>query len=232
MYNEVNKKDTKRILKFANRIKKVRQLTRTSQGDLAARLGINRNTYISYESGNRKLPLDVAETLCNALGVRPEYMLTGNEPVFGDNPGPDGFVFVKQYEVQVKNKKEGAPGGEKMNGQFAFRRGWLQSLGLGGESAGVVQIKGDSMEPVLKEGDWVLLDMSARRVTRSGIYCLQLAEDLACKTCARDQDGSTVHVMSYNQIYKDLQAFNFKFKDTNHNAPLVIGRAVYFGRKI
>jgi len=202
-------------------------MSQLSQEELAEKVGINRNTYVSYESGNRRLPLEVAESVCRILKVRPEFLLIGQGPVFEEDQVNDEFVYLKRYEVRAREVQEGVSEDEMV----AFRRELFESLGLRENAAGVIVIKGDSMEPVLKDRDWVLLDMAVSRVTRAGIYCFQVGDELICRTCAKDQDG-IVHAMSHNKIYEGLEPFNFKFAETDPRAPRVVGRAVWFSRNL
>lgn len=55
-------------------------------------------------------------------------------------------------------------GQEEVIGQLAFRRSWLQRIGLAPANARLARVRGDSMEPVLKDGDLVLIDISRRSV--------------------------------------------------------------------
>jgi phage repressor protein C with HTH and peptisase S24 domain len=227
MHGYVNKKVAKRKYIFADRIKRVRHLALLSQEDLAGKIGINRNTYVSYESGNRRLPLEVAESVCRILKVRPEFLLAGKDPVFEEHPATGQFIYLRRCEARAREVQDGVSEDEMV----AFRRELFEALGLRENAAGVIVIKGDSMEPVLKDRDWVLLDMAVSRVIRAGIYCFQVADDLICRTCAKDQDG-IVHAMSHNKIYEGLEPFNFKFAETDPRAPRVVGRAVWFSRNL
>ena len=83
----------------------------------------------------------------------------------------------------------------------------------------VLRVANDSMVDTLKEGDWILLDRSQTRLSRSGIYGLQVEEDAWVKRCEIDiADRSMVTVISDNPKYP---ARNVSGDDLN-----VIGRVL------
>ena len=47
-----------------------------SQVELARETGMKQTTYSGYESGARRLPLDLLPVLCRALGASPEALLS------------------------------------------------------------------------------------------------------------------------------------------------------------
>ena len=83
----------------------------------------------------------------------------------------------------------------------------------------MLRICGDSMEPTLKDGDWVLTDTSRRAPESDGIYLLHLSTGLAVKRLQGSAEPNTIRILSDNQHYKDENA---KLSDI-----IILGRIIY-----
>ena len=69
----------------------------------------------------------------------------------------------------------------------------------------LLPVKGDSMQPTIKEGDWVFVDITRRTPDSDGMFLLRLSTGLAVK---RIQGGLTndIIIKSDNKKYNDLTA--------------------------
>lgn len=86
------------------------------------------------------------------------------------------------------------------------------------ENIKMIKVKGDSMEPTLKDGDWVLVDISRTIPDSDGLFLLRLAGSLAVKRVQCGL-GSDISVLSDNRKYPPLPA-------TLEEIP-VVGRVIY-----
>lgn len=86
------------------------------------------------------------------------------------------------------------------------------------ENIKMIKVKGDSMEPTLKDGDWVLVDISRTIPDSDGLFLLRLAGGLAVKRVQCGL-GSDISVLSDNRKYPPLPA-------TLEEIP-VVGRVIY-----
>lgn len=71
------------------------------------------------------------------------------------------------------------------------------------ENIKMIKVKGDSMEPTLKEGDWVLVDISRISPDSDGLFLLRLAGGLAVKRIQCGL-GNSINVLSDNENYPPL----------------------------
>lgn len=89
------------------RFKDLRKKNRLTQQELADRLGIKSKSTISeYESGNRKIPMDVIEAAADLYGINPAYIL-GYE--MDERPAivvSNDDYYVSQYRTLDAHGKE------------------------------------------------------------------------------------------------------------------------------
>lgn len=102
-----------------------------------------------------------------------------------------------------------------------FSRRWLREQGLDPQMLSAIAVIGDSMEPVLRDGDEILVDRTPRPL-RDGIHVVRLGDALHVK---RLQAGPRrLTLLSENTIYPPIEA------------PLdeveVIGRVVWKGGRL
>lgn len=65
---------------FGERLRAIREDKGLSQTELAQVANMAQTTYSGYERGYRKIKLSVVRQLAEALGVSPDFLLTGAEP--------------------------------------------------------------------------------------------------------------------------------------------------------
>lgn len=139
----------------------------------------------------------------------------------------DEFVLVPRYNV------EGSAGGgalvesEDILEYLSFRKEWIKNtLRIGEHHLAVITVKGDSMEPRLRDGDVVLLDMSAKAVEDNAIYALQFNGGLSIKRVQRFMSGA-IEIISDNKTYKPELLTPDQAGDVH-----VVGRVVWAGGKV
>jgi len=86
---------------------------------------------------------------------------------------------------------------------FRFSRRWLREQGLDGSQLSAIAVEGDSMEPLLRAGDEVLVDRSAQPF-RDGIHVVRMGDTLLVKRVAA-QGGGRFTLLSQNLAYPPLE---------------------------
>jgi phage repressor protein C with HTH and peptisase S24 domain len=82
---------------------------------------------------------------------------------------------------------------------FRFSRRWLREQGLDGSMLSAIAVEGDSMEPLLRAGDEVLVDRRAQPF-RDGIHVVRMGETLLVKRVAALGSGRFA-LLSQNLAY-------------------------------
>jgi phage repressor protein C with HTH and peptisase S24 domain/DNA-binding XRE family transcriptional regulator len=109
-----------------------------------------------------------------------------NDP---DDLPDDTTAWVPRITVElhagngrVMDKEDAAP-------PLPFQAGWLRKKKAKRENLRVVDVRGDSMEPYLRDGDIVLVDLSKRELIDGHVYALRYGDDLRVKYLFRRFDG-------------------------------------------
>ncbi|MFF7060757.1 S24 family peptidase [Achromobacter spanius] len=118
---------------------------------------------------------------------------------------------------------------EDQTGVIQFRRSFLRSVGADAGKALVVYAKGDSMEPVIKDGAALLVvpneDLTIRDLAAGGVYAINYDGKMIVKTVAKDKLTGRWVARSFNPAYPDIPLEN------GHPAR-VLGQVVWAGARL
>ena len=113
-------------------------------------------------------------------------------------------------------------GGEGAFDTFRFSRRWLAEQGLESAQLSAIRVEGDSMEPLLNDGDEILVDRSPRTF-RDGIHVVRLGETLMVKRVASAVPGRMA-LLSQNLAYPSVEVAA--------DEVAIIGRVVWKGGRV
>lgn len=108
-----------------------------------------------------------------------------------------------------------------------FKRGFLQHLGVQPHQVFCMRVKGDSMDPTLRNGCVILVDTANRRVNE-GIYVIRVDDELMVKRLQRTTDR-IIRVSSDNPAYA---SYDINLNAQGEHDLDVIGRAIHLNTKI
>ena len=157
------------------------------------------------------------------------WLLTGehnqSNQVAG-TPTNSELVFAPMFDVQASAGMGAEVVAEDVEDYFAFNKSFLsRQLSVSSEQLVFVTISGDSMLPTLQEGDRVLVDMSQKTVSQSGLYLLQSEDGLMAKRLF-DKQG-ILSVVSDNPEYE-----NWTIATSAREANPIAGKIVWCARAI
>ncbi len=107
-------------------------------------------------------------------------------------------------------------------GTFGFSPRWLREQGLDPKMLSAIHVAGDSMEPVLRDGDEILVDVTPRPLS-DGIHVVRLGEVLHVKRVQAGKPG-VLTLISVNTAYPPIEAAMDEVD--------VIGRVVWKGGRL
>ena len=160
-------------MSFAKRFEEARERAGLSIAQIANRLGISPQSVYLWQQGSIPKANRLSE-LADLLEVSLQWLVYGNDEPHSMLDHQAGVVVVPQLNIEpsagfgeyVENESDCVV---KMIG---LSMEWLKQAlpGANYKSLVVHSVAGDSMEPTLKDHDFVLLDTSVNRVTRDGLY--------------------------------------------------------------
>ena len=168
----------------------------------------------------RKLEERDRKVLAEFFGVA-ELELGAPEDISAESPA---LPAKRRDWIDVPRLPLGASAGPGALGEaeipfdsFRFSARWLREQGLEAAQLSAIAVEGDSMEPVLRDGDEILVDRT-RRPIRDGIHVVRLGEVLMVKRLDTARPGRIV-LLSANDAYPPV--------DVAADEVDVIGRVVW-----
>lgn len=173
----------------------------------------------------RKLEEQDRAKLAQFFGVGEEELrdVKDNSYIAPLKPRESGaWVDVPRLDLGAAAGPGRVPGSEAAFDTFRFSRRWLAEHGLERAQLSAITVEGDSMEPLLNNGDEILVDCSPRPF-RDGIHVVRLGETLMVKRVASTGAGR-VALLSQNLAYPPVEVAV--------DEVAIIGRVVWKGGKI
>ena len=196
---------------IGERIKAARKERGMTQGDLGKAVGVTQSVISEIEHGKLKSWPIHRVAIQRALGKNRSYF----EPVESDEvPEVESsadlpeVVSIPEYDVRL------SAGGGFIVDEETTRRHWplprflvVDRLGLQPSQATVQEVIGDSMEPTLSTGDYVLIDLSDQRLGLPGIFAVWDGDALVCKRLERvpGSEPSEVRLKSDNPLHGEYR---------------------------
>lgn len=195
---------------LSERIKLIRKsLKCETQKDFAELVNFPFSRVQDIERGKvKELKASELETLQEKFLINSWWLLTGKGEMFISN---DTTKNSDNYFIDLLNVRAGAGEGiynyvietvDTISLDKSFFRTPINTNKIKG-----IQVDGDSMEPTLRDGDYVLIDENINFGT-NGIYAIQYGGQILIKRLQFKMDG-TILIISDNDKY-DKEVFNPK----------------------
>lgn len=132
------------------------------------------------------------------------------------------WIEVPRIDVGASAGPGALPLNERPFDAFRFSRRWLAEQGLEGAQLSAITVEGDSMEPLLRDGDEILVDRSPRPF-RDGVHVVRLGDTLMVKRVA-SAGGGRLALLSQNLAYPPVEVSAEEVE--------IIGRVVWKGGRV
>ena len=188
---------------------------RGNKADLMRFLDSSSSTFYRAfdEKKGRKLP--GGEELCEWLEKMHAQIVFPGEEL-------DDFVMIPKVKAVA-----GAGASLETNGDisayYAFRNDFLKREHINPKNSVMMLVRGDSMEPLIKEGDTILIDQNDKVPQDGRIFLVALGEELMVKVLQKIPNGW--NICSINDRYAPLSVQGDELENFR-----VFGRVRWFGR--
>ncbi|MCB5318659.1 helix-turn-helix transcriptional regulator [Yersinia massiliensis] len=217
-----------------------------TQGSLAKAVGMAQSSVWKLVSGGAKGSRRLVD-IARVLGVRPEWLSDGSEPMRESGVKPhhpastippesewvgvdvwDSSTPLGEDDVEIPYYKSielaagnGCSNNEDHNGfKLRFSKTTLRRAGADPKSVMAFPVHGNSMEPVLPDGTTVTVDCANNRIVDGAIYAIDQDEFFRVKLLYR-LPGRKLSIRSYN---KD----EFPDEEADMDDVKVIGRVIHY----
>lgn len=136
------------------------------------------------------------------------------------------LTMIERLDVEASAGNGALVDNEQALDFVAFQTRWLRRKGINPAAVRLLNIRGDSMEPTIRDGDIALVDTSIDDIIDNAIYVLVVGNRLLIKRIHILMSGA-LRLISDNALYphEDVPASEAEFVR-------VSGRVVWFGRSI
>jgi hypothetical protein len=168
----------------------------------------------------KRLPEKERGILARYFGVD-ERMLGG----LASSAAKPGLRTIPKLDVGASAGPGAMNDAETLAGKIGFDEKWLRKLGVDPAHLSLIRVDGDSMAPMLNNGDDIMVDSSAATgALRDGVHVIRMDDVLMVKRLAKGPAGR-LSVLSDNPAYPD-------WPDVDGATVTVIGRVVWAGRRL
>ena len=217
-----------------NRIRHVRG--QDAQKEFAKKLGYSSSYLSEVESGKTKPSIALILKISYITNYSLHWLLTGEGPMLLEpsesmvkehiaSYGELGeFALIPLIVVEGERGIESEGVEARVQGKYAFRRTWLQSKG-NLEDFVLFAVRGDSMDPTITDGDFVLIDRSQKEVVVGNIYAFRIENAVMVKRL-QPMGDRRITAMSDNKLYESYEL------DLGAGDIEVIGQIIWIGREL
>jgi phage repressor protein C with HTH and peptisase S24 domain len=115
----------------------------------------------------------------------------------------EGWVDVPRLSLGASAGAGAHSEGEEAIGAFRFSGRWLRDQGFAPAKISAIAVRGDSMEPTLRDGDEILVDRGQCAI-RDGIHVVRLDDMLLVKRLETGAPGR-IALLSDNHAYRPIE---------------------------
>lgn len=210
---------------ISDNLKSIRLSTGESQSVFAKKFGLSQAVYSQYETGKRSVPDELKQQLA-AMGINLHWLITGEgsmhltetdvaphmvgilaEPEHEFHNYKKGLAIISKDEDTIpipliRQKLSAGPG--QLWGDDCFTDDVIaiptrMVKRFQGYKLGAAEVRGDSMDPSLQNGDTVFF--AEKMISGNGIYALSIDEEVYVKRLEFDPFEGTIRVISDNSKY-------------------------------
>lgn len=182
-------------MELKDRLKKARKNAGLTQKDVEKNIpNMKQSTYSELERGLSKSTSRIVE-IANLFKVNAEWLANGTGEMLvanklndyividgnGSDVNSDDYVMIDQYDVAGSCGSGALIGDVAVKGGLAFKRDWINAMGVKSDNLAIAYAQGDSMSPTIEDGQVLLVDTASTQPQSTKIYMICIDEQLYIK---------------------------------------------------
>ena len=196
-----------------------------TQSEFAQRVGVDSSNLSKYLNGKLAVNDSLLNRVVVNLGLSKEWLVTGNDLPYAKEPlAVNALNFDGNITNQPARDHRGTPvydidvtaGALPRARMFANENiiGYV-SLPSIPEGCRIVSVSGDSMQPVIRSGDFLAVRelTNMRQIFWGQIYVVVLDDYCMVKYVRRHQNPDMVILRSENPAYDDMEVYRSEIRD-------------------
>ncbi|GAB7082327.1 hypothetical protein JCM14635_40020 [Megalodesulfovibrio paquesii] len=144
--------------------------------------------------------------MIKALGCSADWLLFGGQhaqcQIENQQSQSESFVYVKKVKARLSAGNGSLETDSELDGYHAFQERWIMRMGNPSRMV-LMDVAGDSMSPVLEDGDTVLIDESKTEIIAGKIYAVAIDDEILVKRL--DKRPGLIVLRSENHRYEALE---------------------------
>ena len=203
--------------------------------DVAAAVGVHRNTIWNVERGDSLPDAFELEVLAREYNTTPTQLLGGQAQDAGRSAGvphgvravqADELIYVPLFDLREQAEGAAFTDADSVLAMRPFDAQFIRyDLGIAHDDLAMFGVVGASMEPWLHARDAVLADLRDRDALTEGVHLIRLDGALLMKRLQR-LPGKILRVSSYNPAYEPFDIQGHESADRDF---AVLGRVRWAG---
>ncbi|MFO8049394.1 MAG: S24 family peptidase [Desulfosudaceae bacterium] len=194
-----------------------------SQSDLADRLGLHRSA-VTQAKRHGSVPDSWILNLAEQYHLDPFWLKQATGRPEAVLPVPRNITGVPRVKARLHAGGGSFETSPEVDSGHAFDRDWLRRRGKPDKMV-LMDVIGDSMSPVIEEGDTVLIDQSQTEIYAGRIYAVGIDDTVVVKRVEKHPRRLVLH--SANQAYAPLFLDPVEARTTR-----IIGRVIWICREL
>lgn len=189
------------MAELKDRILQIRQRENLSRKAFGERIGVKEGKVQAIETGAQRVDHETLEAITDCFDVSANWLLKGAIDDERDTTPASAFVQIPRYSVSAEAGNSGSFVSDPLDiTYYAFSLQWIKRRGLDPKELQIIEVKGDSMEPKLWEGDLILIDRSQTDPKDGKAFVVRVWDEFVVKH-VQIIGQSAISLLSANTVY-------------------------------
>lgn len=183
------------------RIRSARERLKLTRKAFSEAIGISVSKLQSIEDGRQRVDHVVLAAISDCFEISTNWLLKGGIDEESDDNPASSFVQIPRYSVSASAGNGSSFVSEPMDiTYYAFSLQWIKRRGLDPKELQIIEVKGDSMEPKLWDGDLILIDRTQNEPRDGRAFVVRVWDEFVVKK-VQITGQSAISLISANSDY-------------------------------